>query len=171
MGMGEGGWGARGADAVTKSKVLIQSSGTLLTHPTPPRTDFLWNLFKSHLSSAFYCISHIPHHKVTNHHTLHRANTTSSPFWRTGGFGGIFTFKVIKGNNFVLFVFSRGMTVQQLPVQESKANMQSKWKKLWYVFIELSLARYSHMWTHHIQLITLQVPYVTLEVHTLLFYL
>lgn len=49
-----------GGGAVTKSKVLIRSSGTLLTHPTPPRTDFLWNLFKSHLSSAFYCISHIP---------------------------------------------------------------------------------------------------------------
>lgn len=30
-----------GGGAVTKSKVLIRSSGTLLTHPTPPRTDFL----------------------------------------------------------------------------------------------------------------------------------
>lgn len=41
---GGGGGGGRfveGGAAVTKSKVLIRSSGTLLTHPTPPRTDFL----------------------------------------------------------------------------------------------------------------------------------
>lgn len=157
---------------MTKSKVLIRSSGTLLTHPTPPRTDFLWNLFKSHLSSAFYCISHIPHHKVTNHHTFHRANTTFSPFWRTGRFGGSSLLKWLKelilsflfapdSSNFHGYDSSDQFKSPHLHVAKIKENLLFV-----YWADTFSLLPHAHkphtMWW---------IPHAVLEAHTLLLYL
>ena len=118
-----------GGGAVTKSKVLIRSSGTLLTHPTPPRTDFLWNLFKSHLSSAFYCISHIPpsqsdkspHTSQSQHHFL--SILGDRQIW------GIFTFKVIRETHFLLVfpLFSMSNNVHELSGLESSDTFT--WQK------------------------------------------
>ena len=124
-----------GGGAVTKSKVLIRSSGTLLTHPTPPRTDFLWNLFKSHLSSAFYCISHIPpsqsdkspHTSQSQHHFL--SILGDRQIW------GIFTFKVIRETLFLLVfpLFSMSITVHELSGLESRDPSPDKNTQLKYL--------------------------------------
>lgn len=93
---------------MTKSKVLILSSGTLLTHLTPPKDRL--PLKSIQITSLLRLLLHFSYPPSQSDKSPHVAQSQRHFPPHFGGLGeilgGVFTFKVIKGTNFFLFVFS-----------------------------------------------------------------